>query len=566
MVRDLKSGPAIASGLQPQSEAGVHPGTGVPRPKTSASNCCKKGPDRDEARQSGCQWQAAEDRLRAFIKHGNYYASRRYNYLVSSLVNVDNLTIEGGTTVKYTNTGAGQIAVSSPIVCETAPFRPAVFTSMSDSSVGAPIGTGTISTNSTYLSLSLYTNQTLRNCRFSYANVAISETSEAGGWNKLWDCQFFDCNTAFIEDAEYASEVLYVYNVLFSHVLFGLVSSGSGGTIYVAAANVTADNMDYFAYEIGSSDVFATNSVFTAIGVPPASSSLYNCALYSSSSGVYQPTGAGGYYLTNGLTGSTNRGAGTANIDAGLLAELGTLTTYPPAILPTYITSNTNLSPTALRNTGTPDRGYHYPPCDYAVNTLVTNVTLTVAAGTVLAAYGNYGLQLSTNGIINFNGTATSPVTFARYNTIQEQSTTNWETAIWSGCLETTNEISVPTATFQFTEWCVLAGDPIINGVANNTSLLTVQNCQLFSGQINLSGQTLLSTNCLYQRVATTLKETVGQSGVSNTFCNNLFLCGSLTYRHTITTDTWTFRDNLFDQANITNLIPTDNINFCANN
>ncbi len=105
-------------------------------------------------------------------------------YLVSSTVNISGvLTIEGGTVVKYTNTGVGEIIVASStsnIVCQTRPFGPAAFTSMNDNSVGVgiPNSTGVPNVASTYLSFTLPSTQplTLRYLRFSYASTAIAGT------------------------------------------------------------------------------------------------------------------------------------------------------------------------------------------------------------------------------------------------------------------------------------------------------------------------------------------------------------------------------------------------------
>jgi hypothetical protein len=496
-------------------------------------------------------------------------------YLVSSTVNITSvLTIEGGAVVKFSYTnGINVSGTASNIVCLTSAYRMAVFTSMNDNSVGQVISgsTGTPTVSDTYIIFTLQSTQamTLRYLRFCYAATAISGTVNYAGdgynsdWVKIWDCQFFDCTTAFEGNIQIESVLLYIYNVLFSDVQYGIVAVGSNGTLSATAENVTADDMIYFTYEIGSSDVFATNSVFTSIENPPTSSSLYNCALYSSSSGVYQPTGAGGYYLTNGLTGSTNRGAGTMSIDAALLADIQTLTTYPPVIFTNqYLISSTNLSPQAPRNTGTPDRGYHYCPLDYAISAVVSNATVTVAPGTALAAYGSYGVQLWGTSAFTCNGTASSPNYIVRYNTVQEQSNTNWQVAPvdWDGCVV----IETGGAAFEFTDWCVLGGDMLIEDLPPSTSwLLTLQNCQLYSGDISLSGETLWSTNCLYQRVATTLKEPLSESD-SNTFCNNLLLDGSLTIKHA-GTGIWTFRDNLFDQTLITTNTG-NSIDVCRNN
>ncbi len=189
---------------------------------------------------------------------------------------------------------------------------------------------------------------------------------------------------------------------------------------------------------------------------------MTDCSTSSSGNNIYQPTGAGSYYLTNGATGSTNRGAGTTSIDAGLLADLGTLTTYPPVVITNvYITTSTNLTPQAGRNTGIPDKGYHYPPIDYAINAIVSNATVNVAPGTVLAGYGGGGVQLwGASTVFSCAGTAANPNFFVRYNTVQEQSNTNWETGAWNSCLVL--ETNVSTASFEYTDWGVLGGDMLI--------------------------------------------------------------------------------------------------------
>ncbi len=126
---------------------------------------------------------------------------------------------------------------------------------------------------------------------------------------------------------------------------------------------------------------------------------------------------------------------------------------------------------------------------------------------------------------------ATSPIYFVRYNTVQEQSTTSWESAGWNGCLQVGLQASPLTATFNFTDWSVLNSDQLMgSGTGGTPGAVTLQNCQLYSGIINLNGQTLVSTNCLYQRVATTLFEVPGVS-VANTCGNSLFWNGSLTVK-----------------------------------
>jgi hypothetical protein len=499
-------------------------------------------------------------------------------YLVSSPVNITGVfTIEGGTVVKFSYTnGISLSGYAANIVCLTSAYRTAVFSSMNDNSVGQVISgsTGTPTVSDTYIIFTLQSTQamTLRYLRFCYAATAISGTVHYAGdgynsdWIKIWDCQFFDCTTAFEGNIQVESVLLYIYNALFSQVTNGVIeATGSDGTLTISAVNVTADNMMYFTTNISSANVSATNSVFTSIENPPASSSLYNCASYSSSSGLYTNVGAAGYYLCSG---STNRGAGTANIDAGLLADLGTLTTYAPGVIQGFITGNSNLGTNVARNTGTPDIGYHYCPIDWALNVGLENstlITLTVSNGTALAGFGSGGVQLTTNGVFNCNGTATSPVYLVKYNMVQEQSNTNWATTpgrYYS--LQTPGQTDSSSANLSFTQLSAFGNDYQIDPfISEIPCTVTLENCQMYSGIVDLNGQTLVSSNSLYARVATTLYD-IGASD-ANTFGNNLFWNGSLTVKHSSSGGHWTFRDNLFDQCNITNKSGA-NINLCLSN
>ena len=269
--------------------------------------------------------------------------------------------------------------------------------------------------------------------------------------------------------------------------------------------------------------------------------------------GVFQTVGAASHYLADG---STNRNAGTTGIDPGLLADLATKTTYPPVTnFYGWFTNNYTFFPQAQRDNSdsTVDIGYHDDPLDYALSIQVSNATATVLPGTVLATMGtNYGIYLSSSGTFNCSGKATSPIYIVRYNTVQEQANTNWETtsAVWSGSLITESADSASLGSFFFTEWSALEQDGQVNAGNPNLLPLGFQDCQFYNGTIYGAGQTLLCTNCLFQRINMTLNSYNSPDLLSNTFCNNLFWQGALTFRHkAFDTNTWTFRDNLFDHT-----------------
>jgi len=496
-------------------------------------------------------------------------------YIVTVAVNITGTTtIEGGTVVKCTNSSSAEISTTN-IVCLTGPYRPGVFTSMNDNSVGSSVSgsSGAPSVGAAYyLSFgSLGTNSLLlRNLRFSYAYEAISGTITSIGANSIEasDCQFVNCGYAFNNGVDYSYTgsdpgfPIYLYNVLFSRFSYGFGGLNTSGHLSINAVNVTADQIGTFqaaGLSGGTSNTCsATNCLFTSV-TNTSGVSFTSCYTNGSSSGIYQTVGGGSYYLA---TGSPYRDAGTTTIPAAVLTDLQTLTTYPPVVVPTgWFTNNYTFFPQTQRDTDIPDLGYHYNPIDFAVDIAVSNATLTVLPGTVLARYGTqYGVYLFTNGIFNCEGTATSPNYLVQNNTVQEQSNTNWETTTWVGLFLTPAESDSSSANFAFTGWSILADASQISG-QSITCPFVLQNCQLYTGTITATGPVMSVTNCLFQRVNLLVTDRT-DGNVSQAFYNNLFWLGELTIKH-FNSGPYTFRDNLF---NLTSNTLSGSINYCSNN
>jgi hypothetical protein len=230
---------------------------------------------------------------------------------------------------------------------------------------------------------------------------------------------------------------------------------------------------------------------------------------------------------------------------------------------------NLTLSPQAGRdsNGASVDLGYHYDPIDYAVSLFVTNGTVSVSNGIVLGGCGaEYGVWLFNNAVFTCLGEATNLNHMVRYNTVQEQSNTNWASTDWAGSFLNTRAIgsSPSTANIRFVEWSALGGDRHLDSDSSGASMLTFQDCQFYNGEFTGIGSAVAATNCLFQRVNTFLSDLNATNAVSNFFCNNLFWQGELLYGHD-SGGLWVFRDNLFDQAALTN-IGGANIDICLSN
>jgi len=266
--------------------------------------------------------------------------------------------------------------------------------------------------------------------------------------------------------------------------------------------------------------------------------------------GVFQTIGAGNHYL---IAGSTNRDLGTTNISASLLAALTKKTTWPPVVLSNVsITASTNLLPQAPRDTNSlPDLGFHYEPIDWLTHWYtVSNATLTVSDGAVLASYNDTGVWMTDGSAIVSTGTPLAPNWFTRYTCVQEQSL-----ALGSDVGLAVNSYhystNAPTGNFRFTKFTCPAGDGYHLYHSDDFAFinLIVRDCEFwsgfsyFSGSSSLNGAAKLNNNLFYR----------SRPWAQNTSCqqslalsNNLIVGASAAF-YGPASDLWKVYDNAFE-------------------
>ncbi len=139
-------------------------------------------------------------------------------------------TFEGGAVFKYNTGVSAKLTVTTPIVWQGSLYRPVVFTSKNDNSVGELISgsTGTPSTGdhtALYLDGSAATGAntsfSLSNLRISYAQTAISVNQQAS--HSFRHLQLVSCGTGITA----TSATFYVGNALFYSVGTGLTGTSS---------------------------------------------------------------------------------------------------------------------------------------------------------------------------------------------------------------------------------------------------------------------------------------------------------------------------------------------------
>jgi hypothetical protein len=477
-------------------------------------------------------------------------------YYVSGLLSLSGTTVcEGGTVIKFTNTPTAKISMSGPLQCKAGPYRPIIMTSKDDDSIGAQINGSTSSpTNyngATYLEDNNSQTNTYQYLRLSYAGIGLSAAIFSNG---VRHCQFVKCGTAV--NATGPGQVT-LRNVLISQCTNGVITTGS-----LSAEHLTADQCTTLLVGSGSSGVL-TNSLLTAVAAV-TNVSLYSSVNLSGGSGVYQTVGAAGYYLADG---STNRNAGTTNINSTLLSDLALRTTYAPIVVSNTYNLDATLSPQAQRDTDIPDLGYHYDPLDYVVSSFYVTNTLLLTNGVAVGTCAGNGLIVYLGGTLLSQGSPCRMNALVRYNVVQEQSNTNWVQAVnsfWGGSsfINVYGEDNTGTIQCSFTLWSI-AGSLNVPGSAGLEppyhvygSLLGgiepqawYSHCQFTGGAIVCSDANPVAfTNCLCERVSFLLIE--GENPIPCYLYNNLFFGGTLNLASNSTNPSPLFAfDNLFDRT-----------------
>ncbi len=410
-------------------------------------------------------------------------------------------TIEGGTVVKFSKhpNNSHRLYLVGTVDCRTDSHRPAFFVGQDDDTVGELINgsTGSPGTNR-------YANRALDfgppGKAHQLANIHIRNAAKGFTPSATsTDLTVSHAQLGFTDFAFYNNgSNIVARNVLIHDSLNGFYG---GGKLTNRAEHVTLHRVGTLA----NTTTFLTNSLLISVTNNLAYLSGSNNATNLSDSGIFQTVGAGARYLT---AGSTNRNAGTTNINAALLAELKQRTTYPPVVLSNFtLTTNLTLAPQAARDTDLPDRGYHYDGLDYVLHQVAAAyVTLTVLPGTAIGVFGDsadYGLQVGEGMVVQAKGTASDPCRFTRYNCVQEQATTNWSAS--SAGFSIYAPASAYTNVFRFTEWTMPAGGTHhfsdgLSGATTDSMQVHWRDSALHGGGVWAIKTVTTLTNCVFNR------------------------------------------------------------------
>lgn len=451
-------------------------------------------------------------------------------YLTGDYWLMGKTTIEGGTVIKFAPTGNVALNIVGTLDCQTGPYRPAIFTSKDDDTVGEIIADSTgnpvIATNEAagifysqdYYYVSNSAPISIHDCHFRYHKNAIiiaNFSADAARTNEVRDCQFKSVRTALTVNGASTYAQNRVRNVLIDGAVMAFFIWNHQT---VSVENATLRRVTYARLSSPSPSLITyTNCLFVCVTNLSEwndnSSTLFatSCGTNASEAGVFQAAGGGNSYLA---TNSPYRNLGTTNIHPGLLAALKQKTTFAPVIY-----SNVNfampqtLAPQVPRDDDVPDLGYHYVPLDYVFGGCVLFTNLTVAPGTavgwyagfgsVLASAQPYGILLSDGAKLEFAGTASQPCWVAPFMAVQEAANGAWPNRGWMGgiVLNGSDPTTAPRLNARFTKWSAVQGVPghfrdnWAYGEAN------LSHCEFYSATIASYAPSLYFTNCFFHRV-----------------------------------------------------------------
>ena len=301
-------------------------------------------------------------------------------------------TFEGGAVIKYSQSGSINVSYPGTVKMLSGAYRPVVFTSENDNSIGDAFGSGSPTSYDKAIAFtgsgSGLSSLAMNNFRILYANTAVWG-SGVSLTVTLTDGQIVNCVTNFYTPGQ--TQVL-VNNILMAKFSTGFAGSymnihaqnctfdgifvygppvnngsclvqGNNPSVVFDAVNCVVANVTVFA--IGNVGVTGDHNGFYRNG--PFAPINFGNSVKTSSSNPFQTAGGGQYYL-NYSSAPDFQNWGTTSIDSALKTDLRQKTTQPP-ILPSgnSFSDGQKFIQMTARDTGTGfDLGYHYDPIDWA--------------------------------------------------------------------------------------------------------------------------------------------------------------------------------------------------------
>ncbi|RMG22303.1 MAG: hypothetical protein D6724_10645 [Armatimonadetes bacterium] len=273
----------------------------------------------------------------------------------------------------------------------------------------------------------------------------------------------------------------------------------------------------------------------------------YGNAEEASAAGVFQTVGGGAYYLA---ANSLYRDRGTDQIDANLLADFAEMTTYPPELRATAITSSDTWGPRTARDTDQPDLGYHYPALDYWVSQVaIQNATLTLRNGVAVAAGAPDGFELDPGGTLTAEAGTLEMNRLLHQAVAQETSDGAVTLIAQTGASGASRAVDL-----RATQLVMPAGSGSHFSGGAATAQLALRDCEVYGGLLSCWGAGyILRSWGLYNNLWARVSVSLGNGADNNLTVharNNTFWHCSVS-PNMAPGGAWEWKDNLFDHGAI---------------
>jgi hypothetical protein len=541
---------------------------------------------------------------------GAYSFDGLTTYYVSGSVNIggpgDTATFNAGTVIKYAGGVGLYLLNGTTLNWLGAPYKPVTLTAYDDISSGEPLPNATGNPTGFYASPALVLSGATN------ASLAITNICIRNAWTGIFDAnatrssflirhgQFANCDTALNASSALTLENLLFYNIQTTAIVVqgpppptAPLSCIADFLTLDAAAKVF---LPYGGAQLTINDSLIFNATDTS-GFTAQSSAIFNSKDNQGvdcQSGVRLragspfklasgggPIAAGGHYYDKtspafcGIINSIR----PAPSDMNLVNEMAQMTVTPPIDL-------AGLMLPATLNYITPNDqsiiGYHYWHCDYiSFGFNVSNNSLTLTNGVVIAMYGGSGIRLQSGGKLFSGGSPFSLNRLCWASAIQELPVAGTSSGSRNLVDFDSGAAILPEAHFHFTQSDLNADTlnrrSLYYIFGQNVSSIDVQDCQFAGTQLVFepgtsttgAAQTCGFTNNVFVNCSVGCIRYYDDNQVANLFCN-LFKAGSLNLSYTWHTanNPWTIEGNFFDvvAASIANgaLMTTDYNGFSA--
>jgi len=541
------------SAVKPHLDALAANAVARPRPERQIgkTRTFPKGPQQARNTQDKMRMAALRPDSRSFvIDYSIVAADTNFTFkgdstyfVINATVNLSGTTVfEGGAVVKFTNGTSSRVVLKGPVDFRTSPYLPVMFTAKDDNSVGETIAGSTGSISGRYGQWAVRAESTTNS--FVISNIVVRHVSEGvsgstGTSVSIWNSQFINCTIAHRSGGNNTMRNCLVAQSRYAFVCGVLVTN--------TIEHLTMTAGDAVASTVGGGSLFLTNCLLVAMtnwGGFTGGTNVYSNTVFSA---VFQSVGAGDHYLKD----NTYRDIGTTGINPDLLAIIQQRTTYPPLWLSNAVLTDVVLAPATLRDSGSPDLGYHYAPLDYYCSGLVlSNVTVALTNGASLAAdyaLTNWGLSLKNSKLLSA-GSPTNLNRIIRAHNVQERSSAMPATRAFfydGDSTMQTNELRM-----RFTSFSQLASDGNQLSTGTNFSALewshsVMQNAVVILKTDGTNTITCGLTNTVWERGSNQFGLTASSAGSTVHARNNLF---KNSQQHFLGGNSgWTICDNLID-------------------